>query len=207
MKLLLNKTSPYARVVRIALLEKDLTDKVELCWVDPWADDQELVKHNPIARIPTLVLGSKIGSGVGSEIAISESLLMLQYLNAIETSVSLFPHEKLAETLHLLGIAQGMMDAAFSKVISNKYLDNRADVSVLSDRQDAALQRALIQLEGTLLPVLENTLNAAEIALGVALEYIDFRLPELALEVKFPKLHRWRNTVTGFSSFQGTAFQ
>ena len=44
MELYLNATSPYARLVRIVLLEKGLADAVTLKWCDPWADDAELLK-------------------------------------------------------------------------------------------------------------------------------------------------------------------
>ncbi|BBI63175.1 hypothetical protein HSBAA_44810 [Vreelandella sulfidaeris] len=46
MELYLNATSPYARLVRIVLLEKGLADAVTLKWCDPWADDADLLKAN-----------------------------------------------------------------------------------------------------------------------------------------------------------------
>ena len=55
MELYLNATSPYARLVRIVLLEKGLMDAVTLKWCDPWADDADLLKANPAGRIPALV--------------------------------------------------------------------------------------------------------------------------------------------------------
>ncbi|WP_198534604.1 glutathione S-transferase N-terminal domain-containing protein [Salinivibrio kushneri] len=54
MELYLNTTSPYARVVRICAIEKQLDD-VKLIWVDPWADDNALLTANPNGKIPVLV--------------------------------------------------------------------------------------------------------------------------------------------------------
>jgi glutathione S-transferase len=53
MKLLLNTTSPYARIARIALEEKDLDVATEV--VDPWADDPRLLEANTAARVPALL--------------------------------------------------------------------------------------------------------------------------------------------------------
>ncbi|NWO06368.1 MAG: glutathione S-transferase N-terminal domain-containing protein, partial [Alteromonadaceae bacterium] len=47
MELYLNQTSPYARVARICAIEKQLSQDVNLVWVDPWADDTALLIANP----------------------------------------------------------------------------------------------------------------------------------------------------------------
>lgn len=52
MELYLNATSPYARLVRIVLLEKGLAGAVTLKWCDPWADDADLLKANPRGAFP-----------------------------------------------------------------------------------------------------------------------------------------------------------
>jgi len=57
---LMNNTSPYARMVRIVMLEKDLEDSVELCWCDPWSDDKFLIEKNSVGKIPALVCDSGI---------------------------------------------------------------------------------------------------------------------------------------------------
>ena len=44
MQLYLNTSSAYARVVRVCLYEKQLIERTELCWCDPWAADSELVQ-------------------------------------------------------------------------------------------------------------------------------------------------------------------
>ena len=54
MKLLMNTTSPYARIARVALWEKGFSD-IETRIVDPWGDTPELLAANPAARVPTLV--------------------------------------------------------------------------------------------------------------------------------------------------------
>ena len=70
MQLLINTTSPYARLARIALIEKGLDIAPTL--VDPWADDRRLRRANAATRVPTLVLDDGT--------PLTESLLIVQWL-------------------------------------------------------------------------------------------------------------------------------
>ena len=100
MQLYLNTSSPYARVVRVCLYEKQLIERTELCWCDPWAADSELVQITPLSRIPTLVTDE------GD--VITESLLIAHYLDAVGEGPSLMPSKALAETLALAGSGAGL---------------------------------------------------------------------------------------------------
>ena len=55
MELYLNATSPYARLVRIVLLEKGLMNAVTLKWCDPWADDEMVQGAASTAQIDGFV--------------------------------------------------------------------------------------------------------------------------------------------------------
>ena len=46
MHLYINTTSPFVRLVRLAIEEKGLADRVELEIVDPWADPEAFLKTN-----------------------------------------------------------------------------------------------------------------------------------------------------------------
>jgi len=54
MKLLSSPTSPYARKVRIALAEKKID--CELVEASPWAADSIVPTHNPLGKVPVLLL-------------------------------------------------------------------------------------------------------------------------------------------------------
>lgn len=71
MKLYLNGTSPFARLVRAMAVELGLND-LELMWVDPWSDPAELLSVNPMSRVPVLVDDSGT--------TFTETLLILQRL-------------------------------------------------------------------------------------------------------------------------------
>lgn len=200
MKLFLNATSPYARMARITMLEAGLEQETELCWVDPWADDQQLLAVNPQAKIPALMTREGV--------ALTESMLIARYFAEQaenEQGSSLQQGEQLA------GLSQGLMDASFATVIGKKYLDEAANNSVLSQRRLRAIGNTLDYLEENLqhlstghgqLPIL----TLGDISLAVALDYIDFRLPELLDATKYPYIGEWRLKVIARPSFSSTAF-
>ncbi|SDL20964.1 glutathione S-transferase [Franzmannia pantelleriensis] len=199
MELFLNATSPYARMVRITVMEKGLAETVRLRWCDPWADDAALLEANPAGRIPALVTADGT--------ALSESLLIAFYLEGHGAGETLMPPSRQSEVLHRLGLGQGLMDAAFTTVIARKHQGREADGSVLGQRRQRAFQRILDQLEqehdeaqGA------SAMTLADIAVGVALDYLTFRLPEVAWAEGRPELAAWHRQITRRKSFSQTAF-
>ena len=59
MKILSNTTSPFARVARIALIEKGVLAE-GLRMMNPWGEDAEMARLNPASRVPTLELPSGV---------------------------------------------------------------------------------------------------------------------------------------------------
>ncbi|WP_148252146.1 glutathione S-transferase N-terminal domain-containing protein [Aidingimonas lacisalsi] len=199
MELFLNATSPYARVVRIVVLEKGLSHAVTLRCCDPWADDAPLLAVNPVGRVPALVTDEGV--------TLSESSLIAQYLDSVGNGDSLLPPSRLSETLHLAGLGQGLMDAAFTTVIARKHQGNEADDTVLGRRRRRAIERTLDQLErevdDTALP---GATALGEIVVTVALDYLSFRLPDLDWSWSRSQLREWHDHVARRESFQRTAF-
>ena len=199
MELYLNATSPYARLVRIVLLEKDLADAVTLKWCDPWADDAELLKANPAGRIPALV--TEEGT------TLSESMLIAVYLDSVSPNPPMLPAASRGDVLHLAGLGQNLMDAAFTTVIARKHYGNEIDESELGQRRSRAIQRLLKQLNNELGEKQQaSNVNLGEIAIAVALDYLAFRLPEVNWKEEYPRLLAWHAGVTARGSFQETAF-
>ncbi|MBS3669402.1 glutathione S-transferase N-terminal domain-containing protein [Vreelandella boliviensis] len=199
MELYLNTTSPYARLARIVLLEKGLAESVTLKWCDPWADDADLLKANPAGRIPALV--TEEGT------TLSESMLIAVYLDGVSPNKPMIPTAGLGEVLHLTGVGQNLMDAAFNTVIARKHYGNGIDDSELGQRRSRAIQRLLKQLDGELGEIQQtSTINLGHIATAVALDYLAFRLPEANWKEEYPELQEWHAGVTARASFEQTAF-
>ncbi len=200
MQLYLNQTSPYARVARIVAMEKGLLDQVELTWVDPWREDDALLAVNPASRIP--VLTTDDGE------AISEALLIALYLDEQGASNRLVPAPEQGRVLALAGRGQALTDAAFSTVIGRKFEGEEADETVLGQRRLVAIRRLLADLAHRVdAPVMEMPLNLGHIVVAVALDYLDFRLPELAWRDRNPSLAFWADRILERDSFVQTAFE
>lgn len=200
MQLYLNKTSPYARVARVVAMEKGLTDQVELAWVDPWSESEELIAVNPASRIP--VLTTDDGE------ALTEALLIALYLDEQGASNRLVPAPEQARVLALAGRGQALTDAAFNTVIGRKHEGAAADETLLGQRRLVAIRRLLADLaHGVDRPVMEMPLNLGHVVVAVALDYLDFRLPELNWRERHQALATWADPVLARDSFRGTAFE
>ncbi|MGE8396125.1 MAG: glutathione S-transferase N-terminal domain-containing protein, partial [Comamonas sp.] len=171
MQLFLNASSPFARLARVVALEKGLADQLQLVWCDPWNNDPALLAEHPQARIPVLVTDD------GQ--AISESLLIAQYLDHIGHGKSLVPAAQMSAILARTSVAYGLMEAAFNVVIARKYEGQAADSSMMGQRRLAAMGRALAQLEKSVSTPMDAQITLDQIATAVALAYVQFRLPAL----------------------------
>lgn len=198
MQLFLNATSPFARVARIAALEKGLAERVQLVWSDPWNHDPALLAVHPQLRIPVLVTDE------GQ--AIAESLLIAQYLDQIGTGPALVPPAQCAAVLAQASVGYGLMEAAFALVIARKYQGAEADASVLGQRRLAALDRTLAQLEQTPPCAVGANFTLDQITVAVGLEYLRFRLPALLPAGAYPRLHTWLQAARQRPSLHATRF-
>ena len=177
-------------------------DAVTLKWCDPWADDADLLKANPAGRIPALV--TEDGT------TLSESMLIAMYLDSLDSGTPtppILPTHLLSDVLHLAGLGQNLMDAAFTTVIARKHYGPEIDQSELGQRRARAMQRLLKQLNSELSgnPTAAS-IHLGDIAIAVALEYLAFRLPEIRWKEAHPQLAAWHASVTARTSFQQTAF-
>jgi glutathione S-transferase len=177
MKLLLNTTSPYARIARISLDEKGCAD-VAAEVVDPWADDPRLLEANTAARVPALLTDD------GRRL--TESLLIVLWLESERPSPSLLGPDRTA-TIARAGVAMGVVDAAVHTLVGRKITDASFDESPVGLRRRRSIVQGLRRLESDP-PVYESgTPDLATIASVVALDYVRFRFPQASW---MPAVHR-----------------
>lgn len=195
MRLLLNATSPFARLARVIALEKGLD--VELVWCDPWANDPALLAVHPQGRIPVLVTADGY--------ALSESLLIAQYLDAQGNGAPLLPASTMAATLARASVGYGLMEAAFNTMIARKH-DAAADSTVMGQRRLAAIQRDLAWLEQSLPAPLSASCTLDQLVVAVAAEYVNFRLPGTLTAGQHPQLSQWLQGMVCHPHLAATAF-
>lgn len=181
MKLYLNKTSPYARLVMIVAHEKALVQGIECVWTDPWTSPAELLAVSPYAKVPVLVTD-------GGE-ALVESGCICDYLDDIGSGRRLMPRELPA--LRKYGLGRGLIDAAFGVTIQRRFAASDTK-PVLAERWLATVSRALgvMELDATLARS-DDAPDLGDLALAVGLDYVGFRLPEAGWRVRAPRLVPW----------------
>lgn len=198
MRLFLNTTSPFARLARVIALEKGLS--VELVWCDPWANDPVLLAVHPQGRIPVLVTDEGH--------ALSESLLIAQYLDAQGNGAPLLPDTSaaaMAATLARTSVGYGLMEAAFNTMIARKH-DAAADSTIMGQRRLAAIQRDLAQLEKALPSAFNGRCTLDQLVVAVAAEYVNFRLPGSITSDRYPQLCQWLQAMASHPHLAATAF-
>lgn len=197
MRLYLSLTSPYARKVRVALIEQDIADQVEHILVDPLAPPPELLAANPLSKIPTLITDR------GE--ALPDSNLILEYLQARGDGIAPLPRgSRRWAALRLQKVAEGIIDAAVATVLERRRPESIVYTPYL-DRLAEAIRRGteLLNLEVRALGT--DTPSIVDVTAGVALAYLDFRLPYLEWRKNLPALAEWHAVFAQRPSMQQTA--
>jgi glutathione S-transferase len=161
--------SPFARKVRVCLLELGVEDQVELldAAITPIAPSDVLIQQNPLGKIPCLV--REDGA------ALYDSRVITRYLDD-RFDGGLYPKGAgLWEVLTLEATADGMMEAAVLMVYEKRIRPEEMIYDTWLDAQWAKVSRALDALETGWSGHLNGSLDMAQIAVGVVLEYLDFR--------------------------------
>src|SRR2546429_3654620 len=171
MKLLASTASPYARKVRIVLAEKKI--ECELQPVDVSPVDNPVNAHNPLGKIPTLVLDDGT--------ALYDSRVIVEFLDNASPISRLIP-EDVRERVAVRrweALADGVLDAGLL-VRYESLRDKRERSKDWSDKQLARMRRGCEQmwkeLEGR--PWGHGgRYSLAAIALGCCLGWLGVRPP------------------------------
>jgi glutathione S-transferase len=163
-------TSPYARKVRSLLLEKRIAVEA----VDVAASGRAANEHNPLGKVPTLVLDD--GTVLFDSRVITEAL---DALYPVPRLIPLDPRQR-AVVRHFEALADGICDVLIPVV-----LDSRRP----AEKRDGEYAKKLLGKVEASLDYLEPVLNGrasvgdafslADIAIVCALGYINLRRPEL----------------------------
>lgn len=195
MKLLYSTTSPYSRVVRIALAEKGIS-QVEGVLTDPWKDSAALLVANPSARVPTLQLDSGR--------SITESLLIVLWLEMHQPEPTLLGTDA-GTAISRAGVAMGAIDAAAAVIIGRKMTDASFDESPVGLRRRRSVVNALERLEADPPAADGDIPDLAVIATVVLVDYVRFRFPGAPWVPATPRLGRLVERFRDRPSFAASA--
>ena len=168
MRLLMSPLSPFARKVRVTLRETGQLADVEEVSVttSPLASDPGVVAANPAGRIPVLIRDDGP--------AICDSRVITRFLDA-RAGAGLYPPARIWEVLTLEAMADGILDSALILTYEARF---RTPEQLAPDWMEAhwgKIRRSIDAIDDRWISHLQGPLDAAQIALGCALSYLDLR--------------------------------
>jgi glutathione S-transferase len=189
--------SPYVRKVMIAIAEMGLQDQVRTVRTvaGGTTPHRELMKINPVGKIPTLELPDGT--------AVYDSPVIIEYLDTLHDGPKLYPSawpERLtALRRHALG--QGMLDSALP-LLGEGFRPPERQSQPHKDLWRAKLNACVDALEQEAGTLASSGFNVGHLTIGVALGYLDFRFVDMAWRTGHPKLAGWHETFNARPSVQ-----
>ena len=202
MKLIGSLTSPFVRKVRVVLAEKKLDYKFDI--EDVWSADTTISESNPLGKVPCLVME-------GGE-AIFDSRVIVEYVDTLSPVGKLIPlsGRERVEVRTWEALADGLLDAAILARMEHTWAGRTE-----AQRSQAWIDRQLDKVKASLKAMSQglgdrpwctsNHHSLADIAVGCALGYLDFRFPEINWRDDYPNLAKLHEKLMQRQSFIDTA--
>lgn len=200
LKLLFAPTSPFVRKVMVCAHLTGQVDGIELLEsaAHPIRRDPRIAAHNPLAKVPTLILEDGR--------AIYDSPVICEYLADRAKDAHIFPPSGddrwTALTQQALG--DGLLDAA---LLARYELTARPVEHQWSAMREALMTKVIACLDAIDAAATDLRVEAptiGEITIGCALGYLDFRFPELDWRARCPDASRWNDAFQQLPAMQVT---
>jgi glutathione S-transferase len=171
MKLLASPASPFTRKVRIVLAEKRIDCEMERVDVQPV--DNPVNPHNPLGKIPTLILDDGT--------ALYDSRVIVEFLDNASPIARLIPEDNRERVAvrRWEALADGVTDAGI--LIRYESLRPTSEQSpAWVGKQSARMRRGLLQMQAELGEkswCVGDRYTLADIGVGCCLGWLGFRKP------------------------------
>ncbi len=198
MKLYITPTSPYARVARIAVIEKGLGERVEIIPAVTRTAGSPYYTINPSGRVPFLVRDDGVG--------IEDSQLIAAYLDSLDGRPTFTLPASLQGWAYgrLEGYARSMVDGISVWVREKRRPENERSPTILAHEAERAERLANFWEREIGQPLMQGPLNMAQMLLISAIDQAQhWGLAEF--EKGRPKLAIWARRLRERSSIRDTA--
>ncbi|TDH63167.1 glutathione S-transferase family protein [Dankookia rubra] len=194
MRLFYSSGSPFARAVRVALRETGLIHRVEEVETTLRDPASTLLPHNPVGRVPTLVLPDST--------ALTETALILPFLDTLGGAYPLVPQGALADFGRVLGATDGM--GVWNRELRRPLNERSPTVIALETTRTNRVADALEAEVAAGGWALDAPPDAPRIALGCLLGYAEMRHRAWPWREGRPALSAWFDRLAARSSFAAT---
>lgn len=184
MKLIMSPASPFVRKVRVLIGETGQQDAVEEVEVSttPVNTAEAVWAANPLGKIPALVLEDGR--------AFHDSRVITRFLDD-RVQAGLYPEDRLWDVLTLEATADGILEAAVLMVYEGRVRPEALHYAPWVEAQWTKAMTAVRAVNDRWLDQLEGPLDMAQIAVGCALGYLDFRHGDRDWRGPAPDLADW----------------
>lgn len=183
MKLHWNPASPFARKCVVCADEAGVELEIFVRGGTPLIIDNMPVEQNPLGKIPAL---ERSGGP-----AIYDSRVITRYIDA-QGEANLYPEARIWEVLTLEATADGIMEAAVLMVYEGRTRPEEKQFPDWVEAQWLKVSRSLDAIEERWMSHLAGPLDAAQIGVACALEYLDFRHEARDWRAGRPQLAAWQ---------------
>ncbi|KDP86219.1 glutathione S-transferase family protein [Cupriavidus basilensis] len=199
MKLYASQTSPYARKVRVVMAEKKID--YQMVEVDVWSPDTTIGQFNPLGKVPCLVMED------GG--AIFDSRVIVEYVDTLTPVSRMIPQagRERVEVRCWEALADGLLDAALLARLEHTQREPE-------QRSERWVKRQLGKIDAAVAAIADgmadrpwcsgNHYSLADVAVGCALSYLDFRFPDIAWRERHPRLAVYQDKLGKRQSFIDT---
>ena len=198
MKLYITPGSPYARMVRVLILEKGLSNRIEIIPAQTRLANSPYYAINPSGRVPYLVRDD----GVGME----ESALICAYLDRLDgaPAFAIPDAEPGWEARRLEALARSLMDglAVWSRELARP--PEERSPTVIRHEMSRSVRMTDLWEQQIRHPYMQGALNMAQITLGCALG-LAARNPDFQWRNGHPQLCAWYDRIAARPAFASTA--
>ena len=186
MKLRYSPTSPYVRKVNVVAIETGLQDRIERVPTVTADPGSGLAKDNPLGKVPVLFTDDGM--------RIYDSPVICEYLDSLHDRPKLIPSGGIARwtALRQQALADGILDAAVLRLLETRRPSAQQSRDWI-EKQRGVLARSLDALEGEAKD-LTGPPTIGQIAIAVALGYVDFRFAGDNWRDRRPALAGWYET-------------
>ncbi|MCM8732055.1 glutathione S-transferase family protein [Hephaestia sp. GCM10023244] len=201
MKLLWSPSAPFVRKVMVAAQVADLAESIECVRspVGPARLNPEVMASNPLNKVPTLLLEDGT--------ALYDSRVICDYLDVRAGGGVLVPRDPDGrwQALRRQCLADGMLDMLIlrrDEHFRGEGHRSSAHVHAYATKTQAALDAMEAEAEA----LAGDTIDIGRIAIGVALAYLDFRVPEERWRDGRPRLADWEAGFARHPAMQAVPF-
>ena len=197
MKLIYSPASPFVRKVAVFAELGNLTDQITFSSVATTAlnvaDDAR--SANPLGKIPALILAD------GS--TLFDSRVICRYLDDV-ADLEMYPASNIWKVTTLEALGDGIMESGVSISYEKRLRPENEQSPNWIEAQWSKVEHAIASLETGTYSEMGGPLNAGQISVACALDYIEFRHGDRNWQSRHPKMANWQRKMQSLDAFKST---